>query len=72
MSNCLIWACYRWWTKGGYIAARRSRHFALIPHFMWSRNMRFWWGYVPKHPKRGMWCLSHAILFSGKIELEKV
>lgn len=57
-SNCLVWAGWRFWTRGGYIVARRSRFSAVIPHFLWSRDLRTFWSYSPIKPRRPAWdCL---------------
>ena len=71
-SNCLIWALSRWIARGGYIGARQSLHIRGVPHFLWSSNRKFWWGYAPLNPKTGWRAIVHALCFRGTVELEIV
>lgn len=70
-SNCLFWALSQWTTQGGYIAARRSYHWRFIPHFLWSKDLQVWRGFVPLHPKRGLLVLLHCWWFLGHVVEEQ-
>jgi len=37
-NNCLWFALHRFFTKGGYLLVRKSRH-GWWPHFLWSSNL---------------------------------
>lgn len=39
VGNCLPFALYRWFTRGGYLVIRRS-HFGYWPHFIWCSDLR--------------------------------
>lgn len=68
--NCLVWAVNRWLRKGGYLAIRQSRPAPWKPHFVWSAECSFWWGYVPIRPRRGFAAIFDSLFFAGRVELE--
>lgn len=37
-SNCLVFALWRWVTRGGYLLMRRSR-WGWWPHFLWAETL---------------------------------
>ena len=37
-SNCLIFALWRLWNRGGYLMMRRSR-WGWWPHFLWAESL---------------------------------
>lgn len=65
-SNCLIWALGQWMREGGYIAIRKS-HWGPAPHFLWSKDLRKWEGFVPVKPKRGLVVLLDKLWFLGTV-----
>jgi hypothetical protein len=68
--NCLVWALWQWFTKGGYIAARKSHHWGG-PHFLWSLDLLKWQGFVPLKPKHGWWVLLFMWWFRGTVVEER-
>lgn len=44
--NCLVWALWMQWTRGGLVCWRKSRY-GWWPHAMWSADGRLWWEYLP-------------------------
>lgn len=54
-SNCLAWAWWRFWSRGGYLVTRRSHYSRVVPHFLWSRDLKTFWSYSPIKPKRPPW-----------------
>jgi hypothetical protein len=35
-----------WFTRGGYVVFRRGRR-SLLPHFLWSRDLKVFFAYAP-------------------------
>lgn len=35
-TNCLWWAVYKWFTKGGYLLIRKAKSIIPYPHFLWK------------------------------------
>jgi hypothetical protein len=66
-SNCLLWAIKQWCQKGGYLIVRKS-HFGPIPHFIWSKDLKFFWSYQPIKPK---WMAWNFPMFKGKVKIGK-
>src|SRR4051812_39844065 len=66
-SNCLAWALGQWVRCGGYFAMRRSRFFRYAPHFIWSKDLQRWYGFVPVRPKYGWWVLIVMWWFAGRV-----
>lgn len=71
-SCCPLWAFVRWWKRGGYIALRASIPAPWKPHFLWSADGRYWWGYVPNKPMRGMRAIYGSLWFAGHVKREKM
>jgi hypothetical protein len=69
-SNCLVWAVRQWMREGGYIAARRSRHWRFVPHVLWSADLVTWLGFAPLDPRRGFLVLFYCWWFLGRVEQE--
>lgn len=66
----MVWAIYRWLTRGGYCAWRWSQH-GRVPHFMWSSTRQYWWGYYPdKTFHVTLWTCWLVALFRGTVRLE--
>lgn len=68
-SNCLFWAVYHWWKRGGYISIRRSHQIRWLPHFLWSMDLKTWYSYVPLDATIPWW---HLIFEGHVIENFKV
>lgn len=69
-SNCLVWALHRRLTRGGVISIRKSRHLAIVPHFLWSRRPGFpTWSYCPRHIPKQAWIIIVKIWFCGDVKL---
>jgi hypothetical protein len=65
-SNCIVWARWRFLTRGGYYAVRRSFFSPFIVHAFWSRNMKIWWGWQALSSVReGHWW--EALWFRGHV-----
>jgi hypothetical protein len=53
VSNCFIYAIRRWWSDGGHVGMRWSRHRSRLwphfswPHFVWTEDFETFWEYVP-------------------------
>lgn len=67
-SNCLVWAFWRFWTRGGYVVMRRSETSPLVPHFLWSRHLKHFWSYSPIRRHRVPW---NALWFRGRVRRGK-
>lgn len=67
LSNCLIFAVWRWATRGGYLVLRRSHH-GWWPHVIWCEDLRDATieHYVPRQYSRNF-AFAHKILFRGYI-----
>lgn len=65
-SNCLIWAWVHYRTYGGYIAMRKS-YFYPGPHFIWSLDLKVWYGYRPVNPSKKLF---PPPLFEGAVYCE--
>jgi hypothetical protein len=68
--NCLVWALWQWLTKGGYCGWRWS-HYGPVWHFVWSPDLKTWWGFVPVKPKHGWWVLFVMWWFLGTVVEER-
>lgn len=66
-SNCLFFAIYCWWRRGGYVAFRRSRHIGGL-HFLWSPDLKRWVHYGPISPQKMPYALIHKLWYRGKIK----
>lgn len=62
-SNCLFFALYMLWTRGGYLAMRKSPYY-WGPHFLWSPDLRRWLHYAPDDTRNP---LIRKFLFEGRI-----
>jgi hypothetical protein len=49
VSNCIIWAFCRFFTRGGYVLCRKS-HYGWWPHFLWSPDLKTFYDYQPEVP----------------------
>jgi len=67
VSNCLIFALWRWVTRGGYLILRRSHH-GWWPHVLWSSHLRNAEieHYVPRRYSQHF-APFHKILFRGDV-----
>lgn len=67
VSNCLIFAVWRWITRGGYLILRRSHH-GWWPHILWCEDLRDAniQHYVPLEYSDDF-AASHKVLFRGYI-----
>jgi hypothetical protein len=68
-NNCLFWAVGKLLTQGGYIGMRRSKY-GPVPHFIWSKNLKKWYGFVPKHPRTGWVACMVKLCFRGRVAPE--
>lgn len=66
MSNCLIWALWRWFRDGGYLIVRKSRY-GWWPHFLWSRDLLMIEQFVPRIPNHHR--RIPPLLFDGYVKL---
>lgn len=71
LSNCLVFALWRWMTRGGYLIVRWSRY-RWVPHFLWSPPGGLEGAqvehFVPINPGRGRpWAVWNAGLFRGRV-----
>jgi len=66
--NCLVWAIFRLCTRGGYLAMRRSFLSPAIPHLLWSRDLKVWFGYTALNPNyegplyAAAWFRGHVVI----------
>lgn len=53
-SNCFVYALFKYWRCGGYLAIRKSRMGSIFPHFIWIKDLKDAEieHFVPSHPKR--------------------
>jgi hypothetical protein len=60
-----------WSTRGGYVLFRRGRR-SIVPHFIWSRDLRVFWSYEPlkslHSPERWL----SLFVFRGRVVHRKV
>lgn len=71
LSNCLVFALWRWMTRGGYLVVRRSR-FLWVPHFLWvppgGLEQAKVEHFVPIKPSSGRpWAVWRAVMFRGRV-----
>lgn len=66
-SNCLIFALWRWITRGGYLVIRRS-HYGWWPHIIWCEHLHDAEieHYVPLEYSTHF-AASHKVLFHGYV-----
>lgn len=65
-SNCFVFAVWMYWTRGGYLVVRPSRHIVGW-HWLWSPDLIRFLHYSPLAPQpmpRAMW---HKLWFRGRI-----
>ena len=69
--NCLLFALWRWVTRGGYLILRRSHHGWWL-HVLWSPDLRDarLEHYVPRAYARPWWAWGHKVLFRGTVSRE--
>jgi hypothetical protein len=70
-SNCLIFVIQRWWARGGYVIARKSR-WGWWPHFLWSADLRTFEDFHPlmsEAERAGRWV--PPCIFAGRIRILK-
>jgi hypothetical protein len=66
-SNCFFFAFWLFWTRGGYLAFRRSRNITGI-HWLWSPDLKNWLQYSPIEPKKNFFAaMIHKIWYHGHI-----
>ena len=69
ISNCALWAAWRYVRRGGYVVMTRS-DYGWWPHFAWSQDGTRWLQFHPKRHRRWYgWCLRRGIplpLFDGE------
>lgn len=70
-SNCLFWALRKYAREGGYLGMRRSHHWRWIPHFIWSKDLKEWHGFVPLSPKNGPIAKLFCWWFRGEVKKEE-
>lgn len=69
--NCLVWALARLWRRGGYLAVRRSRFSPVVPHVLWSRDLKTWWSYTEpgaRHWWDALWFRGRVVMGDRAIE----
>lgn len=67
MSNCLIWALWMFFTRGGYLLVRKSMR-SWVPHFQWSANRLVWYEYIPRAYKKDYYWWP-SLLFRGRVKM---
>jgi hypothetical protein len=66
-SNCFVFAWWMFFTRGGYIAVRKSRHITGF-HWLWSADLKRWLHYEPIKPKKLPYVIWDKLWFHGRIK----
>ena len=66
-ANCLVWAFWMQWTRGGYVCWRQS-FYGWWPHAVWSQDHLNWYEYLPLKfsGKLAWWQVLWLVLFRGE------